>query len=180
MPEELPQGYNEELVRAVCTRISEGESLRSICRAPGMPPKATWFYWLHKYPDVVKLYQEALRARADVFVEDMLDIADDASNDWMERNDPNNRGWLANHDNINRSRLRVDTRKWIAARMFPKKYGDRLAVTGHEDAPPVMLAHLPADPKAAMDAYLAMTRGAAKEMPTITDESDPTEQGDDT
>lgn len=59
-------------------------------------------------------------------VDDMLDIADDARNDYMAANDPDNPGYKLNGEHINRSRLRVDARKWIAAKLKPKKYGEKV------------------------------------------------------
>ena len=58
----------------------------------------------------------------------MLDIADDAANDWMEREGENSQGWQLNGEHVQRTRLRLDTRKWIAARLAPKKYGDKVDV----------------------------------------------------
>ena len=59
----------------------------------------------------------------------MFEIADDGTNDWMERQ---TRGGemkvVGAHEHIDRSRLRVDTRKWALARMSPKKYGDQVAM----------------------------------------------------
>jgi hypothetical protein len=58
--------------------------------------------------------------------EETLDIADDGRNDWMERNDPKNQGYEFNGEHVQRSRLRVDARKWFAAKVAPKKYGEKV------------------------------------------------------
>lgn len=64
--------------------------------------------------------------------EESLEIADDGRNDWMERQSQSekglgvNNGWVLNGEHVQRSRLRVDTRKWFAARLHPKKYGDKV------------------------------------------------------
>ena len=102
-----------------------------------MPDKSTVFDWLAKYPGFADQYAKAKEESADAHADDILEIADDGSNDWMERNDPKNPGWLVNGEHMQRSRLRVDTRKWIASKLKPKKYGDKLAVGGDPDAPPV-------------------------------------------
>ncbi|WP_074633943.1 hypothetical protein [Nitrosospira multiformis] len=52
--------------------------------------------------------------------EHALDIADDGSNDWMESHDPENRGWQFNGEHVQRSRLRVETRKWFLSKLMPK------------------------------------------------------------
>lgn len=63
--------------------------------------------------------------------EEILDIADDATNDWMADNYDEGKtpGYELNGENIQRSKLRVDTRKWLMAKMKPKRYGDKLDVT---------------------------------------------------
>ncbi len=76
------------------------------------------------------------------WAEEIVDIADDATNDWMERR--NEEGGVsavvADHEHISRSKLRVDSRKWIASKLLPKVYGDKLKldadvnVTNHEKA----------------------------------------------
>ncbi len=118
--------YSVELTYKICGRLVEGESLRSILRDADMPSKSTIFEWLRRYPEFAANYDRALEARADTHVEEILDIADNGSNDWMATNDPDNPGYRANGEHIQRSRLRVDTRKWSASKMRPKKYGDKL------------------------------------------------------
>lgn len=81
----------------------------------------------------------AREAQADTLADELLDISDDARNDWMKRNhgddDP---GWVANGEHIQRSRLRVDTRKWIASKLKPKKYGDKLELASDPTSPLVV------------------------------------------
>lgn len=121
-----PSGYSPEIAAELCARIAAGESLRTACKADGMPPMATVFLWLHKHQDFMEQYERATAARSHAFVEEMIDIADNGANDWMEANDPDNPGYRLNGEAIQRSRLRVDTRKWNAARMQPKRYGDKI------------------------------------------------------
>ena len=66
-------------------------------------------------------YREAL-------AEDILDIADDATNDWMERKDAEgeNAGWQFNGEATRRSQIRIDSRKWLLSKLAPKKYGDKV------------------------------------------------------
>lgn len=101
-------------------------SVAEITRKEGMPNKSTIYYWILKHPEFKELYQEAKSNMADTLADEMLDIADNAENDWMKRNKPDEQGWQANRDNINRSRLRIETRKWIASKLKPKKYSETL------------------------------------------------------
>lgn len=123
-----PCDYSPETAAELCTRMSGGRSLRDVCEDDDMPSKKTVFEWLGKFPEFRDQYAPARDACLEYQAEEILVIADDATNDWMTRNDPENPGWLANHDHINRSRLRIDTRKWLLSKLLPKKYGDRIEV----------------------------------------------------
>lgn len=68
--------------------------------------------------------------------EDILAIADDSSMDWAERVDKDgNKYYAIDKDNIQRSRLQVDARKWIAAKLKPNRYGDKVELSGNADSP---------------------------------------------
>jgi len=60
--------------------------------------------------------------------DEVMEIADDGTNDWIESNDPDNPGYRFNGEHYQRSRLRVDTRKWMLAKALPKIYGDKTQV----------------------------------------------------
>ena len=121
-----PTTYNEEIASLICGRMAEGESLRSICRDPAMPALSSVFLWVSKHPEFSEQYKLAMAARAGAMFEEMFDIADDGSNDWMEVNGKDGEsGWKLNGEHVQRSRLRLDTRKWALSKMMPKKYGDK-------------------------------------------------------
>lgn len=103
-----------------------GKSMRTVLKADGMPVMDTVFRWLREKPEFSDQYVKAKAESADALVEEIIDIADSGSNDWMENNDPNNPGYRVNGEHIQRSRLRVDSRKWIASKLKPKKYGEKL------------------------------------------------------
>ena len=134
-----PSDYSPEIADIICERIADGVSLREICRTEVMPSKAAVFRWLAAHADFRDQYARAREAQADALADELLDIADDGDNDWMERKgeDGQSLGWRENGEAIQRSRLRVDTRKWIASKLKPKKYGDKLAVGGDEEGSPV-------------------------------------------
>lgn len=122
-----PSGYSQEIADRICAELADGKSLRSICKADDMPSSVTVYSWLRIFPEFLKQYTRSKEDAADAFAEDILDIADEATNDWMAVNDPDNPGYRYNGEAVNRSRLRVDARKWVAARLKPKKYGDRVS-----------------------------------------------------
>lgn len=118
--------YNPELGLAIADRLAAGETLRQICRAAGMPSERTVRRWaMNEAHPFAKMYEAARRIGYDGMADEIVEIADDGRNDWIERE-------LRNGDTIRivdteavmRSRLRVDTRKWILAKALPKRYGN--------------------------------------------------------
>ncbi len=134
-----PTLFTEEVAAAILDHLTEGQSLRAICRAEGMPSAATWLRWVAADPELVRAYKLARELQADAIFDDVLEIADDARNDWMERHGQGGegQGWALNGDHVRRSALRVDARKWMLARMAPKKYGDKLQLDGDGEGGPI-------------------------------------------
>lgn len=125
--------FSDELFDRICERIAGGESLLAICRDEDMPAQSTVFKWLSLRPDVAEKYARAREAQADALFNEILDIADDARNDWMERNGENSAGYELNGEHIQRSKLRIDARKWMAGKLRPKVYGEK---STHEHSGP--------------------------------------------
>jgi hypothetical protein len=118
-----PSEFNAELGDRICERLADGESLRAVCRSEDMPDKVTVFRWLRTYEDFRNQYARAKDESADALADDILDIADEKLEDPQSR------------------RVRIDARKWIASKLKPKKYGDKLELAGDPKAPlTVMLA----------------------------------------
>lgn len=122
--------YTQEIADIICERIANGESLRSICLDDEMPSKSTVFAWLAdpEREEFRTKYAYARDAQADVLVDEMIDIADDGSNDWMEKKNSDGQviGWQENGEALRRSALRISSRQWIAEKLKPKKYGSKL------------------------------------------------------
>lgn len=124
--------YGPEVKDQVCEHIASGKSIREIAKLDGMPSMPTVFRWLTEDKSFQERYTRARETQADTLFDEMLSIADDASNDWMERNGQDNPGWQFNGEHVQRSKLRIEARKWMAGKLRPKVYGDKseLAVTG--------------------------------------------------
>lgn len=134
MPGGRPSDYTSELAEEICARIANGQSIREIERTDGMPAMSTIFRWLAKFPEFQEQYARAREAQAEHLAEDILDIADNGTNDWMERQrETKGVRFVENAEAINRSRLRVDARKWLLSKLLPKKYGDKLEHAGKVD-----------------------------------------------
>jgi hypothetical protein len=121
--------FSNALAARICNRLAEGESLRSICLDEKMPAQSTVFRWLgdDRYAKFREQYARAREAQADAIFDEILDIADDGSNDWMERRrEDGSVDEVVNHEHIQRSKLRVDARKWMAGKLAPKKYGEKV------------------------------------------------------
>jgi hypothetical protein len=139
MPAGRPSDYTQEIADLICERLADGESLRAICGDENFPDKATVFRWLAAHEQFRNQYARARETQADTLFDEMLDIADDGSNDWMRRNGKEDEpGWVANGEALARSKLRVDARKWMAGKLQPKKYGEKL-VHGGDPANPIGL-----------------------------------------
>lgn len=71
--------------------------------------------------------------------DEVIDISDDGSNDWMEKFSKEGEaiGWTINGEHVQRSKLRVDTRKWLLSKCLPKIYGERVSteLTGKDGGP---------------------------------------------
>lgn len=161
-----PSLYTPELAATVCARISAGESLRSVCRDESMPCTTTVMKWAREIPEFAQHYAKAREDLLEHWAEEITEIADDGSNDWMIVNDPDNPGYRANGEHINRSRLRVDTRKWLLSKLAARKYGDKVTteVSG-PDGGPVEIKDMSNDDLAREVAFL-LTK-AVREPKTI-------------
>jgi hypothetical protein len=109
----MASAYKPELCARICDAISEGASLKTICAAPKMPSRRTVRGWLEEHPDFEASYERARRQRTDALVDEIVEIADA----------------VAGSDSpaaVNAARLQVDTRRWLASKLLPERFGDKL------------------------------------------------------
>jgi hypothetical protein len=123
----------------VCSEIEKGRALRTILKEEEMPSTSTFYQWLDNNDDKAKQYARATEVRADVIFDDILGIADENINDTYVND---NGIEVVNNDVIQRSRLRIDARKWVLSKLNPKKYGDKTDITSGGEkinnvAPPI-------------------------------------------
>lgn len=139
-----PTMYTPELADQICEQLASGDSMRTVSKGKAMPAMTTMFRWLRENPEFRKQYEKAKEEAADAFAEEILDIADDGSNDWMIRHGKDDQeSWQLNGEHVQRSRLRIDSRKWIASKLKPKKYGDKIDMTTNgKDLPTPILGGL--------------------------------------
>ena len=128
-PNGRPSEYNQEIADRICAELAQGYSLRTVCTPDDMPSVKTIFNWFRTYPEFLQQYTRAKEESADAMADEVLDIADNAENDWMVVNRKDgSEAWQLNGEHVQRSRLRIETRKWLMAKMKPKKYGEKLDV----------------------------------------------------
>lgn len=124
----------------ICVSIADGMTLREISRKEGMPALSTVFQWLATDKAFSEQYARAKEVQLENMAEEILEIADDATNDWMVRNGTDEESsYSLNGEHVQRARLRVDSRKWLLSKLAPKKYGDKVALGGDADAPAIRM-----------------------------------------
>jgi len=129
--------FSQEIADRICERIACGESLRAICKSDDFPAMATIFRWLADTANESfrEQYARARETQADTLFDEILEIADDGSQDYKTVQRGEETVEVVDQEHIQRSRLRVDARKWMAGKLKPKVYGDKLELAGNKDAP---------------------------------------------
>jgi hypothetical protein len=152
-----PTDYSDKLVEHLCEKISSGMSVRRICEKEDMPSEDTFYKWLAKYPKFSEKYTQAVRHRTDKYLEECVDLADTMPDgvaflgtdgrlyerdevmalQVRERAELGLVAIALTPELINKRKLQIETRMKAAARMHPRKYGDKVQteVTGKDGGP---------------------------------------------
>lgn len=119
--------HDPEMFSAICAEVAAGDSLRTVLAQGHYISAPTFYKWIRDNETFAKQYARATEDRADTIFDEMMEIADDATNDWMEKQRPDGSTYeVLNAEHVQRSRLRIETRKWALGKMRPKKYGDKI------------------------------------------------------
>lgn len=141
-----PTKYSEELADAICELVVRGMSMRKICELDAMPVEDTVYSWLAKYPYFSEKYTEAVQHRTNKYLEECVDLADNMPDGIMflgldgrlferwevmgltpkERVEAQLIPVGLSTELVNKRKLQIETRIKAAARMHPRKYGDKL------------------------------------------------------
>ncbi|AXY22817.1 hypothetical protein CD178_02061 [Komagataeibacter saccharivorans] len=150
--------YAPDIADEILERLSDGESLASICDQKGMPSRGAVNHWvLTDHDGFASRYACAREAGLMTLADDILVISDDGRNDTYQDADGNDR---VNQDVVQRSRLRVDSRKWLLSKLLPKQYGDKLNL---EHSGEVAMNQMPDDQlDARLRALMAQAGGGDK------------------
>jgi hypothetical protein len=126
-----PSDFTAALGDMICAEIAtSSKSIKTICKAKNMPHPATVMRWLRINESFRDQYTRAKEEQADYLAEEMLEIADDDGDDEKA---------FVGINHIQRDKLKVETRKWIAAKLKPKKYGDKIDVTSDGEKLPTAI-----------------------------------------
>ena len=132
-PRGRPSIISEEICDEICARLASGEPVTKITQDPHMPGMTTIYMWLRRHDDFRKMYEEARKDGAHTFADQIAQIIDQKPLEVTDeqgnvRYDSASIAW---------NRLRMDGRKWLAAKYLPKVYGERLGVEGVEGGAPI-------------------------------------------
>jgi hypothetical protein len=134
-----PTKYTQEIADELCAMLASGRSLRTACSQAHMPVIATVYNWFRVHPDFLEQYTRAKADAADAMAEDIIDLADqpDEYTETVTLAD----GTITTRriDNVRRTQLRIETRKWLMAKLQPRKYSEKLDLTSGGDKLPVPL-----------------------------------------
>lgn len=121
-----PSKYSHEIADQICELVATSpRGIRSICAEhQELPDPDTIYRWLRKYNEFYEQYARAKQAQLQAIEDEMIEIADDGTNDYVETK----KGIMLNKEAVMRSALRIDTRKWLMSKLLPKKYGDKVGV----------------------------------------------------
>ena len=113
-------GIDHPCWQIMTEQMSLGKSLSSALKSEGMPSYHAVMLMLRKSPEFRTMYEKAIEDRADRLAEEILELADEQMPDGLEGAQAS--AW------VQQKRMQVDARKWIASKLKPKMYGDRIDV----------------------------------------------------
>lgn len=137
-----PSTYSTHIANVICIRISEGESLRQILMEDGMPAQSTVYEWLLRHPEFAEKYTRAREEQADTLADEIIAIADEQPE--VVAVVDKKTGALIEHKLdgafLQWQKNRIEARKWTAMKLKPRKYGDKLELSGNAENPLVVEA----------------------------------------
>lgn len=123
-----PSIFSDDVAADICARLAEGQALSAICKDDAMPGLRTVYRWLAENDAFRQLYARAREDQADTLAAEIVEIADDSGGDAVIEMRDGKPYAVFDGENVQRSKLRVEARKWAASKLKPKVYGDRQTV----------------------------------------------------
>lgn len=105
-----------DIIERICEMLAAGQSMAQICRRKDMPAESTVYKWLAEGGAFSERYARAREQQADLYADEIIEIADACEPEAAA---------------VAKAKARIDARKWLAARLAPKKYGDRVGLSAN-------------------------------------------------
>lgn len=161
--------YSEEVADEIIYRMCEGQTITSILEDMEIGRRTIYDWIQEDYDGFAEKYRLATNLQLQFMSGEILDIADDGRNDWMDRQKANGEvERVVDREAVQRSDLRVKTRQWLLAKLLPRVYGDKLKVETEDVTPPQKFdpAALSPDDRAALRAVAArLAESAGRALP---------------
>lgn len=123
-----PSTYSDAIAERICDMVANGVPLIQVCEAEDMPDRTTVRRWRAANNTFRLMYAQAREEFADSLADELLKLADESREGVKVKDGPNGQE-VTTGDMVERTRLQIETRKWLASKILPKKYGDKLDVT---------------------------------------------------
>jgi hypothetical protein len=119
--------YTADLADWILDQLAGGRTLADVCRDPAMPARPTVQSWVEADREgFAARYKAARDSGCDAMADQIIDIADDASGDWIVLAKPDGTTEIvANPQHLQRCKLRISARRWRLSKLLPGVYGDR-------------------------------------------------------
>jgi hypothetical protein len=170
MPGGRPSTYSTETAEKICERIAtSNRGVQRICAEDSdLPSMTTVMKWLHKFPEFDAMYARAKALQMEFMEAEIIDISDEPAGDaYIDYDKDQNPVAKIDGRAVQRSRLMVDTRKWLMAKLNARRYGDKVDVTSGGEKLPTPAAPVLID--ARVQSLLLIAQDRLKQQPQIED-----------
>lgn len=123
-----PTTYNSVIADSICDQLALGRSIIQISDDPDYPAESTIYNWLNRFPEFLEKYTRARELQAEHYASEIVALADTPVEARKTLIRPDGSEEITIGDAIERSKLQIEARKWIAMKLLPKKYGERLGL----------------------------------------------------
>jgi hypothetical protein len=118
----VPPYTVEEVADMICAHLADGKTLLEICAEDKSLNQSTIRAWAAtNYQGFASKYECAREIGLHAMIEEVLQIADDGSKDWIERVEGGKTIRVLDHEHIARCKLQIDARMWCLSKVFPRK-----------------------------------------------------------
>ena len=129
--------YTPELAAEICDRLSNGEPLRQICRSdPKFPVWQKIYEWMVRDPALAGAIARAREVGQDAIAEEVYALVERDPERIMSEG-----GGRVDAGYVQWIRVQADIKLKLLAKWNPKRYGDRVALTGAADGVPIKVDH---------------------------------------